>query len=289
MTPSGRSAVAYAILFPGQGAQAVGMGADLWDDDLFARAAGVLGWNLAALCREGPAEELQKTEHAQPALFVTSYGWWAKSGLDEPAFFAGHSLGEYTAVAAAGALSFESALVLVAARGQAMAAAGEEHPGGMAALLGVSLEEAEELCRQRPSLWVANDNAPGQMVVGGSQADIEWVGGQVRRARTLAVSGAFHTPFMEPAAEKLSGAIEAVGLGAAAVPVVANVDAAPHQEPAEVADALKRQLTSRVRFTESITRMAEEAETFYCVGPGDAVAGMVRRIVPGAEVKGVPQ
>ena len=131
------------------------MASELWDGEWFTEAGEVLGFDLAALCRDGPAEELQKTEHAQPALFVAAYAAWAGSGLDAPAFVAGHSLGEYTAVAASGALTFADALRLVAERGRAMAAAGQENPGAMAALLGASLEEAAALCAQLEALWVA--------------------------------------------------------------------------------------------------------------------------------------
>ena len=279
----------YAVVFPGQGSQQVGMASELWDGEWFTEAGEVLGFDLAALCRDGPAEELQKTEHAQPALFVAAYAAWAGSGLDAPAFVAGHSLGEYTAVAASGALTFADALRLVAERGRAMAAAGQENPGAMAALLGASLEEAAALCAQLEALWVANDNAPGQVVVGGSEADIEWVGGQVRRARRLAVSGAFHTPFMEPAAARLRQALGQASFFDPSVPVVTNVDAAAAATAAEVADALSRQLLSRVRFTESVRWMADHGvETFYCAGPGDAIAGMVKRIAPDAVTKEVP-
>ena len=278
------------MLFPGQGSQHVGMGAGLWDGEWFAMASEILGWDLARLCREGPEDELTKTEHAQPALFVTGYAWWCGSGLDQPEFVAGHSLGEYTSLAVAGALTFDDALSLVAARGAAMAEAGARHPGAMVALLGASLEDAEALCGQRDHLWVANDNAPGQVVVGGSEEDCEWVAGQVRRARRLATSGAFHTPFMASALEKLTAAIRAVPMGRAQVRVVCNVDAAPHVEAGELGSALERQLTSRVRWTESVRLMAEEGvTTFCCMGPGDAVAGLVRRIVPDAVVKGVPE
>ena len=278
----------YAVLFPGQGSQHVGMASELWEHEIFSRASDVLGWDVVRLCREGPEEELQRTENAQPALFVAGFASWKQSGLDDPAFVAGHSLGEYTAVAAVGALGFEDALALVAERGRAMAAAASEHLGEMAALLGTSLEEAEELCAARDSLWVANDNAPGQVVVGGSPEDIEWVTGQVRRARRLAVSGAFHTPFMAPAAERLRKAIDEVGMADARTPVVCNVDAEARTGAGDLADSLKRQLTCRVRFRESVRGMADQGvDTFYCAGPGDAVAGMVRRIAPDAHVKGV--
>jgi [acyl-carrier-protein] S-malonyltransferase len=261
------------------------MAAELWEDDLFETASKLLGWDLAGLCREGPAEELQRTEHAQPALFVASFDWWRRSSRHDPALLAGHSLGEYTALAAAGAIGFEDALSLVAERGLAMARASDARPGEMAALLGVSVEEAEALCETRESLWVANDNAPGQAVVAGSASDIDWICGQVRRARRLLVSGAFHTPFMAAAAEALAAAIDRVKVVDSRVRVVSNVDATPRCDAAGLAGALKAQLTTRVRFSESVRRMAKEGvDTFYCVGPGDAVAGMVRRIVPDADV-----
>ncbi len=176
-------AVSYALLFPGQGSQAVGMGADVFAarPDLAAAAAEVLGWDLARLCREGPEEALTRTEHAQPALYTVAFALWealAARPIPPPAAAAGHSLGEYTALAAAGVIAFEDGLRLVAARGRAMAAAAAAAPSGMAALLGAEAEAAEALAAARRaeggSLWVANVNAPGQVVLAGGVADLAW-------------------------------------------------------------------------------------------------------------------
>jgi [acyl-carrier-protein] S-malonyltransferase len=289
--------VSYALLFPGQGSQAVGMGADLFaagSGYLGPRADRVLGWSLRDLCLDGPEEALTRTERAQPALFAVSYALWAvlRDRVPPPAAAAGHSLGEYTALAAAGSLTFEEGLRLVAARGAAMAGAADLEPSGMAALIGAGAAEAESLCAARRAnggrLWVANLNAPGQVVVAGGSGDVEWAvaAGRehgIRRVVPLKVAGGFHSPFMAPAAGELASALEEVRPGPAAFPVWANATAAPHG--ADVAGTLVAQLTAPVRFAETLAGLAAAGiHRFVHVGPGDVTAGLARRSVEGAEV-----
>lgn len=288
----------YAILFPGQGSQFVGMGSDLFEQSgglLGARADALLGWSLREVCLEGPEEVLTRTEHAQPALYALSFALWAaladRMGGHLPVAAAGHSLGEYTALAASGVLGFEDGLRLVAARGLAMARAADAEPSGMAALLGADLDTAEEACRIRRAeggrLWVANVNAPGQVVVAGGRQDIDWIvaAGRehgIRRAIPLAVAGAFHSPFMEPAATELAGALAGSSFGPGAFPVWANATALPHAE--DVPGLLAAQLTGTVRFAESLRDMAATGiDRFVHVGPGDVTAGLVKRSVEGTE------
>ncbi len=291
--------MSYAVLFPGQGAQFVGMGAGLFEaapDLLVEQADAVLGWSLKELCLEGPEDVLTRTEHAQPALFALAYAQWLAFseavGGYQPVAGAGHSLGEYTALAAAGVLSFEDALKLVAKRGQAMAAAADREPSSMAALLGADPETAESIAAQRRAtggrLWVANLNAPGQVVVAGGDDDIDWVVEnarelEVRRAVKLKVAGAFHTPFMEPAAAELAAAVADVPFGKPRFPVYGNVTAAPLV--ADIGVGLVEQLTSPVRFAESLAAMAKAGVgVFVHVGPGDVTAGMAKRSAPESEV-----
>jgi [acyl-carrier-protein] S-malonyltransferase len=286
----------YAVLFPGQGSQFVGMGEDVFDarpDLLGTRADEVLGWSLRDLCRNGPEEALTATDRAQPALFAVAYALW--EGLAEavdhaPVAAAGHSLGEYTALAAAGALDFATGLNLVAARGRAMDRAASVASSGMAALMGADAESAHALAAARREdggrLYVANRNAPGQVVVAGGSDDIEWLVENardlgVRRAIPLKVAGAFHSPFMASAAEELGAALDAVTFHPPAFPVYANVSAAPTRDPAA---ALAQQLVGTVRFDESLQAMsAAGVDTFVHVGPGSVTAGMAKRSAPDAE------
>ncbi len=283
----------FAVLFPGQGSQHVGMGEDVFatrPDLLVDVADPLLGWSLAEVCREGPEAELTRTDRAQPALYAVAYALWEAfaAAAPPPAGAAGHSLGEYTALAAAGVFDFATGLRLVAARGEAMARAGD---GGMAALLGADAAGAEAVAAHRRAqggaLWVANLNAPGQVVVAGGTEDIAWAADNardhgIRRAIPLKVSGAFHSPLMEGAAADLARAIDEVAFAAPAFPVWANADAAP---AADAGDALRRQLTGTVRFEETLASMAAAGiDTFVHVGPGDVTAGLARRSVPGATI-----
>jgi [acyl-carrier-protein] S-malonyltransferase len=289
--------MSMAVLFPGQGSQVLGMGADLFDarPDLLGDAAdAVLGWSLRDVCLDGPEERLTRTEVAQPALYALGYALWdelRRRLANPPVAAAGHSLGEYTALAAAGIVDFAAGLGLVAERGKAMQTAADLEPSGMAALLGAGVDDAEALTAARRGeggrLWVANVNAPGQIVVAGGAEDLEWAAGHageygVRRVIPLRVAGAFHSPFMAAAAAELEAAVAAAGFADGAFPVWANATAAPYGR--DVPGTLLMQLTSPVRFSEMLVAMAAAGvTTFVHVGPGDVTAGLARRSVEGAE------
>jgi [acyl-carrier-protein] S-malonyltransferase len=287
----------YAVLFPGQGSQFVGMGSDVFaarPDLLGATANDVLGWSLRDTCATGPEEVLTDTERAQPALYAVSYALWeAFSGAVDraPAATAGHSLGEYTALAAAGSLDFTTGLRLVAARGRAMERAAATAASGMAALLGADAADAEAIAAHRRAeggmLYVANLNAPGHVVVAGGRGDLEWLEANatqwgVRRVVPLKVSGGFHSPFMAGAVDELRAALAEVAFRSPHFPVYANVSAAPVDA---VTQDLADQLVSTVRFDESLRAMAAAGvEAFVHVGPGQVTAGMAKRSVPDAMV-----
>ena len=284
-----------SLLFPGQGSQFVGMGADLFEarpDLLVDVADKVLGWSLRDICLNGPGEALLATDKAQPALYALSYVLWeAVSVRISPATAAGHSLGEYTALAAAGVFSFEDGLRLVMERGRAMEQAATLEASGMSALIGADQAQAEAVASHRRQeggrVWVANLNAPGQIVVAGATDDMRWVGEHVkefgiRRAIPLSVAGAFHTPMMATAQEALGGALRTVKMQPASFDVWANVSAAP---VIDVVVSLEAQMTSPVRFVETLQGIAKnESTVFLHIGPGDATAGMAKRAVPGAPV-----
>jgi [acyl-carrier-protein] S-malonyltransferase len=286
----------YAILFPGQGSQYVGMGADVLVEraDLLGDAADeVLGWSLRGVVTEGPDEELTRTDRAQPALYAISYALWdvlSDALPGPPVATAGHSLGEYTALAASGALDFTDGLGLVRERGAAMAAAAALESSSMAALMGVDARGAELIAAGRRDeggkLWVANLNAPNQIVLSGGTADIDWLVVNAdrfgaRRAVQLNVAGAFHSPYMAPAAERLSGALEAATFAESDFPVYANVTARPMSDPPT---QLAQQLTEPVRFSESIEQMAADGvDAFLHVGPGNVTAVLARRSATDAE------
>ena len=310
------------ILCPGQGAQAVGMGT-AWASAhpesraIFDRADAVLGDTLgtplSALCFEGPAERLNKTDAAQPAIFVTSVASWhgvcAIAGHDPAAAplsaAAGLSLGEYTALHIAGAVSFEDGLKLVALRGQAMQEAAEAAPSGRVALIGADEDSATELCEKalkkmadEPEsnrvLVPANFNAPGQVVVSGSSkaCDLaEQVAGEMSlRATRLAVAGAFHSPLMAPAADRLRAALESVEISAPRCPVMSNATGTPHSaEPGSIKERLIEQLTGPVRWAENCAYLnghhgPEQGATPFELAPGKTLAGLMRRIDRGVKV-----
>jgi [acyl-carrier-protein] S-malonyltransferase len=290
--------VSYAILFPGQGSQTVGMGADVFaarPDLLGESADAILGWSLRSVCLDGPEELLTRTEHAQPALYAVSFALWealsAALGAMVPAAAAGHSLGEYTALAAAGVFPFQDGLRLVEMRGRAMAAAADAEPSGMAALIGADLSTAEAFAAARRAeggrLWVANVNAPGQVVVAGGRIDVEWAVAAapahgIRRVIPLKVVGAFHSPLMAPAAAALATVAARMVTSTARFPVWANATAAPYG--GDVAGSLVAQVTSPVRFAETLAGMAAKGVgIFVHVGPGDVTAGLAKRSVEDAE------
>lgn len=290
--------MSHAVLFPGQGSQSVGMGADLFETrpDLLGETADeVLGWSLRRMCLEGPEEALTRTEHAQPALYAVSYALWVtfrdQVGQD-PVAMAGHSLGEYTALAAAGAFDYRTGLALVAERGRAMADAADVEPSGMAALIGVNPGDAEKVAAARREqggrLTVANLNAPGQVVVAGGIPDLDWLAENasdygIRRVILLNVAGAFHSDFMAPAAARLEAALREAEIRDPELPVWSNTTAQPHGSL--LVETLVEQVVSPVRFSESLENMAATGiSTFVHVGPGDVTAGMARKTIPGAQV-----
>ena len=288
-----------AILLPGQGAQDVGMGRDLAEAfpearELYGRAEEILDLPLRRICWEGPEAELTRTENAQPAILLHSYVVWrllpegVRSGA---AVAAGHSLGEFTAYLVAGALSFADALRLVRRRGELMARSDE---GTMAAVLGLDDEDVEEACRATDGIVVAaNYNAPGQVVISGAVEAVEAASeaareAGARRVLPLDVSGAFHSPLMEVAREGLAEALQEVELRDPDFPVVANVTAEPVTEGGEARDLLVRQLTSPVRWSASVRRMAGlEPGGWLELGPGSVLAGLARRIDRSLEVRSV--
>jgi len=288
------------VLFPGQGSQEVGMGRDVYEASPAARAVfeaadRVLGFGLSKLCFEGPDAELRRTENQQPAILTTSVA--LLRALEErvalaPACLAGHSLGEYTALVASGALTLESAVALVHARGRFMQEAVPEGRGAMAAILGAEPEAVAESCAaaaRETGLVVepANWNSPLQTVIAGDAAAVERACAEARsrgakKAVPLPVSAPFHCSLMAPAAEKLAAELAGVRFAAPRVPVVSNVDAEPNRDAARIPELLRRQVTAPVRFTESVRRMAALGVTRVLeVGPGRVLTGLVARIERG--------
>ncbi len=284
-----------AWLFPGQGAQRPGMGEPWVDSPAWAvvdRVAKASGRDVAALLLDADAPTLQATRNAQLATFTLSLVALravrdADGGAVGPVASAGHSLGEYTALVAAGALSDEEGTRLVVERGEAMQAAADATPGTMAALLALDAGAVAELVAGIDGCWVANDNAPGQVVVSGTPAGVAAAGEAVRAAggkvMALPVGGAFHSALMAPAAARLETALATVRFGDTGVPVVANVDATAHTDGAGWPGRLAAQLCQRVRWQESLLALAGlGADRFVEIGPGSALTGMVKRAVPAA-------
>ncbi len=286
-----------ALLFPGQGSQFVGMGKDLAEAfplaaQAFQEADSLLGLSLSKIAWEGPAEELTQTENAQPAILVHSVAVWrvvAARLAVRVRVAAGHSLGEFSAYVAAGALPFEDALRIVRRRGELMAGSGRARPGTMAAVLGLDDALVAEACAEVSrdgggAVVPANYNAPGQVVISGEVEAVRRAGELARkkgakRVVPLPVSGAFHSPLMAVAEPGLGAALEGVTFGDPAFPVVSNVTAEPVAEGAHARGLLLRQLTSPVRFTESVRRMRGEGATEFAeIGPGGVLAGLVKRI-----------
>ena len=287
-----------AFLFPGQGAQAVGMGRELDRDlpaarELFDRARVILGFDLRPPCFEGPAEALSATDVSQPAIFVASLAALEGLKVDQPDVVAncvgaaGLSLGEYTALVFAGALSFEDGLRVVRERGRAMQAAAVATPSGMTSVLGLDEAQIDVLCEKvapHGRLWKANLLGPGNIVVSGETAAlaaVEPIAAELGATRVipLVVAGAFHTPLMKPADDQLAVALDAAEIRSPRLPVYSNVDAAVHTEPDDLRRTLVAQVVGGVRWEESMrTMMADGFDTFYEIGPGRVLTGLLKRI-----------
>ncbi len=279
----------FAFTFPGQGSQKAQMGAPWTDDAAFAlveQASDATGRDIGELLLRSDDETLRQTRNSQLATFMVSMiGNHALGDASDVATgFAGHSLGEYSALCASGVLSFDDAVRLVAARGEAMQAAADAEPGTMAAVLGLDDDAVDAACEPVEGCWVANYNAPGQVVIAGTADGVAAgseaaSGAGAKRVLPLPVGGAFHTPLMAPAQDRLNEAIGAVTFNASAHPVYANVDAQPHTSPAEWGELLSRQLISPVRWTQLVTTMVDDGyDTLVEIGAGSTLTGMAKRI-----------
>ncbi len=290
-----------AFVFPGQGAQFVGMGKDLYENnpvakEMFDKANEILGFNITELMFNGTDEDLRQTKVTQPAIFLHSVILAKTMGDDfNPDMVAGHSLGEFSALVAAGALSFEDGLRLVSARAQAMQKACEKTPSTMAAVLALPDATVEEICASVTEGVVvpANYNCPGQIVISGSMEGIDAACAKLleagaKRALKLKVGGAFHSPVMEPARAELADAIAHTDFHTPKCPVYQNVNAQPQTDPEVIKENLIAQLTAPVRWTQSVQNMvAAGADTFVEVGPGAVLQGLVKKIATGVQTSGI--
>ena len=283
-----------AWVFPGQGSQSVGMCRDLYDSvktarDVFEAADKALGFPISKLCFEGPEEELRQTINAQPALVTASYACLEAAKeiggekLDTPAFLAGHSLGEYTALAVAGVFDFTTGVRLARERGRLTHEAGQKRAGSMSAILGLDKVKLAEICQKTDTI-MANINCPGQIVISGAAENVAKTNEMATaagasRAILLQVSGAFHSPLMQPAVEGLIKYLDATAFKAPSIPVIGNVTALPLTTPEEVKTELKKQLLSPVQWQRGIEYMIKQGVTrFIEIGPGKVLTGLIKRI-----------
>jgi len=281
-----------AFVFPGQGSQAVGMGKGFAEGYLD-QANRALGFDLKRLCFEGPEEELKKTEITQPAIFTVSVAAFDRLQTTDhrPQAVAGHSLGEYSALFAAGVISFEDGVKIVHLRGKFMQEAVPLGKGAMAAVLGGERKTIEDICRQIGNVWPANFNAPGQIVISGTKEGVEKAGERLKAAGAkkiipLPVSAPFHCPLMQPAADRLSRELDKISFKDAAFPVYSNVTARPVTNGAEIKKLLIKQVTAPVLWEGTVKNMvADGISKMIEVGPGKVLTGLIKKIDPQLEVK----
>jgi [acyl-carrier-protein] S-malonyltransferase len=287
-----------AYVFPGQGSQYSGMGKDLYEvsnfaKDLFEQANHILGFRITNLMFSGTDDDLRQTRVTQPAIFIHSVILAKVLGKNfQPDMTAGHSLGEFSALVAAGALSFANGLILVSQRAQAMQKACELQPSTMAAIIGLEDDVVEKICREINEVVVpANYNSPGQIVISGSIAGIDqaierFTAAGAKRAIKLSVGGAFHSPLMEPAKIELEKAIDNTEISKPVCPIYQNVTSFPTKDPVHIKDNLKKQLTSPVRWTQTVKNMlADGALQFFEAGPGSVLQGLIKKVDRGVVVE----
>lgn len=288
-----------ALVFPGQGSQFVGMGKDLYDSrkdikDVMESANDILGFDILSLMFSGTDEDLKKTEVTQPSIFIHSVAILKTINGLGAEMVAGHSLGEFSALVANGVLSFEDGLRLVFARAKAMQEACDANPSSMAAILGLADEKVEEICESISGIVVpANYNCPGQLVISGETSAVEAACEKMKeagakRALMLPVNGAFHSPLMQPAQEKLAEAIEKTNFRKAMIPVYQNITTTAVSDPEEIKQNLIKQLTGPVKWTQSVQNMIKDgASTFIEVGPGKTLQGLIKKINPVVTVSSI--
>jgi [acyl-carrier-protein] S-malonyltransferase len=280
-----------AFVFPGQGSQAVGMGKGLAEKYLD-EANQILGFDLKKLCFEGPEDELKKTEITQPAILSVSVAAFEQiKGKGLPAAVAGHSLGEYSALVAASALTFSDAVKVVNLRGKFMQQAVPLGEGAMAAIIGGDNNKIKEICEQTGNVWPANFNSPGQVVISGKKSSVESAGAKIKEAGAkrvipLAVSAPFHCPLMQPAADMLKAELDKIEIKDAQIPLVANVTANYVTKGPEIRDLLVKQMTSAVLWEDSIKKMTGDGiNSFVEAGSGKVLSGLIKKIDRSAEIK----